>query len=161
MNDSETPAHGQQVIVACAFIHHDFDGVTKAFMPKRATTKKFYPDVYELPGGHIDFGEDIVEGLKREIREELGMDITVGECFSAFTYINELKGAHCVEITFFAQFKGNIDNIKLNPHDHSESRWFSEDEEAAYSGNRAHSDEELVVIKRGFELLRGDKVRVG
>ena len=58
-HDSETPAHGQQVISACAFIHHNFDGVEKVFLPKRANTKKFLPGIYELPGGHLDFGEDI------------------------------------------------------------------------------------------------------
>jgi len=72
MNDSEVPAVGKQVIVACAFIHHNFDGVEKIFMPKRAATKKFMPSVFELPGGHVDFGEDIVAGLKREIREKFG-----------------------------------------------------------------------------------------
>lgn len=41
MNDSEVPAAGKQVIVTCAFIHHNFDGVEKIFMPKRAATKKF------------------------------------------------------------------------------------------------------------------------
>src|SRR5688572_33397724 len=91
-HDSETPAHGQQVIVACAFIHHDFDGITKVYLPQRAATKKFFPGVYELPGGHIDFGEDIIAGLKREIREELHKEITVGDPFHAFTYMNEIKG---------------------------------------------------------------------
>ncbi|MDP3883136.1 MAG: hypothetical protein Q8Q48_03725 [Candidatus Staskawiczbacteria bacterium] len=52
-HDSEKPAQGQQVITACAFIHHNFDGVEKLFMPRRADTKKFLPGVYELPGGHI------------------------------------------------------------------------------------------------------------
>jgi hypothetical protein len=41
-HDSETPAQGQQVITACAFIHHNFDGVEKLFWPKRADTKKFF-----------------------------------------------------------------------------------------------------------------------
>jgi 8-oxo-dGTP diphosphatase len=71
-HDSETPAHGQQVIVACAFIHHSFDGVEKVFLAQRADTKKFFPGVYEIPGGHIDFGEDVIVGLKREVQEELG-----------------------------------------------------------------------------------------
>lgn len=62
-HDSETPAQGQQVITACAFIHQQFDGVEKLFWPKRADTKKFLPGVYELPGGHIDFGEDLIPGL--------------------------------------------------------------------------------------------------
>ena len=62
-HDSETDASGRQVIVTCALIHHTFDGVEKVFLPKRADTKKFMPGVYELPGGHVDFGEDIVMGL--------------------------------------------------------------------------------------------------
>ncbi len=73
-HDSETPAQGQQAITACAFIHQQFDGIEKLFWAKRADTKKFLPGVYELPGGHIDFGEDIVEGLRREIKEEFGLD---------------------------------------------------------------------------------------
>jgi hypothetical protein len=66
-HDSETPAFNQQVITACAFIHENFDGLEKVFLPKRADTKKFLPSVYELTGGHIDFGEDMVTGLAREI----------------------------------------------------------------------------------------------
>jgi len=31
-------AKGQQVITACAFIHANFDGVEKVFLPKRAAT---------------------------------------------------------------------------------------------------------------------------
>lgn len=30
---------------------------------------------WELPGGGLDFGEDIKEGLKREIQEEMGLKI--------------------------------------------------------------------------------------
>ena len=158
-HDGETPAHGQQVIVACAFIHHDFDGVTKVFLAKRAPTKKFYPGVFEIPGGHIDFGEDIIEGLKREVREELGKEILVGDPFSAFTYTNEVKGAHAIEVAFFAQFVDGVEGVEINPEDHSEYKWFSEDQEAEYFVNRADDDKEHAVIKRGFALLRGQKLR--
>lgn len=47
-HDSEVPAHGQQVITACAFIHHTFDGVIKVFLPKRASTKKFLPNFFRI-----------------------------------------------------------------------------------------------------------------
>lgn len=30
---------------------------------------------WELPGGGLDFGEDMYEGLKREIEEEMGVDV--------------------------------------------------------------------------------------
>ncbi len=154
-HDSETPAVGQQVIVACAFIHHNFDGVEKVFLPQRALTKKFYPGVYELPGGHVDFGEDIVEALKREVREELGKDIIVGDAFSAFTYMNIVKGAHAVEITFFAQFVGLTDDIKTSPEDHMAWGWFAETDEDKFIVNRVPDDPEPEVVRRGFALLKG------
>ena len=154
-HDSETPAHGQQVMVACAFIHHKFDGVEKVYLAQRAVTKKFFPGVFELPGGHVDFGEDIVDGLKREIREEIGKDILVGDAFNVFTYMNEVKGAHAIEVCYFAEFAGGIDGIQLHPEDHTDGRWFTADQFDEYRANRADDDEELNVIRRGFELLAG------
>lgn len=159
-HDSEIPAINQQVITACAFIHHDFDGVEKLFWPKRADTKKFLPGVYELPGGHIDFGEDIVEGLRREIREEFGMNVDIGDAFAAFTYTNEIKGSHSIEVVFFAQFTDEINNIQLNPEDHSAYGWFTEDEVAQVIDTR-HADDnpERTIIQKGFALLRGDSLK--
>jgi 8-oxo-dGTP pyrophosphatase MutT (NUDIX family) len=159
MNDSEVPAVGKQVIVACAFIHHNFDGVEKIFMPKRAATKKFMPSVFELPGGHVDFGEDIVAGLKREIREEFGKIITVGDPFAAFTYHDSVKGSHSIEVVYFAQFD-DIGNIQLNPKDHSEYKWLSFDELPKVFGNgKDETDEEIQLIKRGFVLLDGGRLK--
>ncbi len=158
-HDSETPAVGQQVIVACAFIHHNFDGVEKVFLAQRAKTKKFYPGVFEIPGGHIDFGEDIVDGLKREVREELGKDIIVGDAFSAFTYINEVKGAHAVEVTFFAQFVGRLDDIKIDPADHMAWDWFAESDDDKFMINRKPDDPEPAVVRRGIAILRGEQLR--
>ena len=31
---------------------------------------------WELPGGGLDFGEDLQKGLKREIEEEMGLSVT-------------------------------------------------------------------------------------
>ncbi|HEV7454490.1 MAG TPA: NUDIX hydrolase [Candidatus Saccharimonadales bacterium] len=157
-HDSETPATGQQVIVACAFIYHNFDGVNKVFLAQRARTKKFLPGVFEIPGGHIDFGEDVAAGLRREVREELGKDIVLGGVFSAFTYMNAIKGAHAIEVTYFARFAGATDDYQLHPDDHMAAGWFSEDQYDVFAVNRDPDDQELVVIKRGFALLAGTPV---
>ena len=146
-HDSETPAHGQQVITACAFIHHKFDDTTKLFLPKRAKTKKFLPGVFELPGGHIDFGEDIVEGLKREIMEEFGMRIRIGDPFATFDYTNEVKGSHSVEIIYFGQFEDSLEDITLDPEDHSEFIWFDgNDYQVLMIGDK--DDREITAIKK-------------
>lgn len=158
-HDSETPAIGKQVIVACAFIHHNFNGIENVFLAQRAMTKKFFPGVYEMPGGHIDFGEDIIAGLKREVKEELGKDIAVGDPFSVFTYMNEVKGAHSIEVCYFAQFEGELHDAKLESADHMGSGWFAENEKPTFAINREPGDKELDVIRRGFALLRGETLK--
>lgn len=156
-HDSETPAQGQQVISACAFIHRKIDGVEKVFLPRRAATKKFLPNVFELPGGHIDYGEDIVAGLKREITEEFGMTVEVGDPFFAFTYINEVKGSHSIEVDYFATFVEDPKHIKLDPEDHSEYGWFAEEELInAATDDKGLDNIEFVAMKKGFALLRGE-----
>lgn len=156
-HDSETPAVGQQVITATAFIHQKFDGVEKLFLARRAKTKKFLPDVFELPGGHIDFGEDIVEGLKREILEEFDMHVGVGDPFATFTYENKIKGSHSIEVIFFARFTDSPEQIKLHPDDHGEFVWATEAECEHYlTENRVGENEELLVARKAFALLRGE-----
>jgi len=122
-------------------------------------TKKFFPGVYEIAGGHIDFGEDIIAGLKREVREELRKEIVVGDPFSVFTYMNEVKGAHAVEIAYFAQFEGAVDDVYISPDDHMASGWFSEDEFDKFTVNRKPDDVEINVMRRGFALLRGEPLK--
>ena len=157
-HDSETLAEGQQVITACAFIHCYVDGVEKVFLPKRAETKKFLPGVYELPGGHIEFGEELVVGLAREIMEEFGMRVHIGDPFVAFTYTNHVKGSHSVEVVYFAEFADPLENITLHPEDHSLFGWFSGEEISnAYTENKNADDPEMLAIKKGFALLAGGK----
>lgn len=155
-HDSEVLADGQQVMTACAFIHRTVDGVEKVFLPKRAATKKFLPDVFELPGGHIDYGEDIVEGLKREVHEEFGMAIAVGDPFGCFTYTNDVKRSHSIEVIYFAEFTDPIENIALDPADHSEYVWVSKNElDQVYNEHKGEDDIEFVMLRKGFALLEG------
>lgn len=162
VHDSETAAHGQQVITACALIWHEFDGVKKVFLPKRADAKNFLPGVYEIPGGHIDFGEEIVTGLKREIREELGVDIRVGDPFAAFDYTNHVKGSHSVEIIYFATLLDPPERITLHPEDHSTAGWFAKDElHKTFTSTKGADDVEFRVLQKAFALLEGQTPNFG
>ena len=173
-HDSETPAVGQQVITACVFIHHDFDGVTKVFLPKRADSKKFLPGVYELPGGHIDFGENLLFGLAREIREELDMSVSIGDPFAAFTFTNDVKGSHSVEVVYFGTFIDDIAGITIQPEDHSGFDWFTKQEvldrrneiipdakDMNSMYDTGEPDPEYLTILKGFDLLAGANLNTG
>lgn len=155
-HDSETLAKGQQVFSVAAFIHHNFPDGQKLFMAKRALTKKFMPGVLELPGGHVDYGEEMIEGLIREVQEEFQMNIQVGDPFAVFTYMNHVKQSHSIEVIYFAQFTNPIENITFNPEDHSEFVWILEkDLDSALFGNKAKDDPEVAAIRKGFALLSG------
>jgi len=160
VHDSEVAAHGQQVISATAFIHQKVDGVEKVYLAKRAGTKKFLPGVFEVPGGHIDFGEDIVKGLAREVFEEFGKTVAVGDPFYAFTYMNKVKGSHSVEVMFFARFTDPSEEIRLDPADHSRYGWFAEDElDRVAAIGREADDPEMIAARKGFAILRGESLK--
>ncbi len=129
-------------------------------MAKRSDTKKFLPGVYGIPGGHIEYGEEVPAGLKREIQEEFAMDITLGDPFAVFTYTNEIKGSHSVEIIYFATFVDPLENIVMNPKDHSTYNWFSEkDLPQTFVSEKDVDDDEVKAIYRGFALLNGQTLK--
>lgn len=39
---------------------------------------------WSIPGGTLELGETLVEGVRRELREETGLDVRVGELIEAF-----------------------------------------------------------------------------
>lgn len=136
----------KQLITTCAFLHKN----GKLFTAKRAATKDFLPNKFELPGGHIEFGETLQEGLQREFREEFSAKITVGECFHAFTYENEIKQSQSVEIIFFATLTDDTQEIILKPEEHSDYKWISLSDLDNYF---YPDDEEYKAIIKGFEKL--------
>lgn len=45
------------------------------------------PNKQEVPGGKFEFGEDPEECLKREVFEEVGIDIVVGDPFATWEWV--------------------------------------------------------------------------
>ena len=133
-----------QKITACAFLHKN----GKLFIAKRAATKKFLPGKFELPGGHIEYGEEIADGLRRDFREEFGVEVLVGEAIYAFTYMN--GDAHVIEVDYLAELADPNAEIVLNPQDHSEYRWV---DEAGLDAVWDPNDAEYGAIKKGFGAI--------
>lgn len=53
----------------------------------------FNNNTYQFPGGHVDEGEEIDECMKREIKEEVGIDVDVNDPFlSIETYDSDYFG---------------------------------------------------------------------
>lgn len=113
-----------QKITACALLHKD----RKIFLAKRSNLKKLFPGQFEIPGGHIEFGETLEEGLKRELHEEFGIEVELGNIVFAFTYLSYKNTAHSVEVDYLAMLKNSKQKIRLRPEEHTEYIWATKEE---------------------------------
>ena len=87
------------------------------------------------------------------------MEVTIGDPFYVFTYTNQVKGSHSIEVIYFARFASDLGKLALNPEDHSGSGWFSEDELGKATNSIKGSDDlEFQAIRKGFALLRGESL---
>ncbi len=68
--------------------------------------KKGEKKYWLLPGGRMEFGETMVETLKREMIEETGLEISVGNLMFVSEAIPEDNHRHIVNMFFEAEITG-------------------------------------------------------
>jgi ADP-ribose pyrophosphatase YjhB (NUDIX family) len=79
-----------------------------------------------LPGGHVEFREEARKSLRREIREELGVDVAVGRFLGVVEHSFFQRGTrHCeINLVFEMDVRG-LDPAKepVSEEEYIEFRW--------------------------------------
>ncbi len=75
-----------------------FDSNNRVLMLKRSVGARDNHGKWDLVGGAVGQGEDLIEALKREIREEVGVEVSVGESLGYIEVIDSEK--HWVGLGF-------------------------------------------------------------
>lgn len=99
----------------------------KLFLAKRGPFARNERGLWEFPGGSVEFGETLASALQREMREEFGIEIIVGELLDVINHILPEEGQHWVSPTYICKIISGSPAI-LEPEKCSEIGWFSVDE---------------------------------
>lgn len=104
-----------------------FDKDGKLFIAKRGKKARNERDKWEIPGGSVEFGETFEQAIKREIKEELDIEIEVLELLGICDHIIPDEKQHWVSPTYICRIIKGKPKI-LEPEKCEEIGWFTLEE---------------------------------
>jgi ADP-ribose pyrophosphatase YjhB (NUDIX family) len=136
----EYPA--RPIVGVGAVVVHD----GRALIVKRAHEPR--KGEWSLPGGRVELGETLVDAARREMLEETGLDVSVGDIVEVFDRIHRHEGRvryHFVIVDFLCAWTAG----ELRPGDDAEdAAWVTGDEVEAYGVN----EHAARVLRKGIAM---------
>ena len=134
---------GEYHIVVTAII---INSENKILISKRAESKKTHPLKWECNGGSVLAGETSVQGIIREIKEELGIELLEKEAIFLKDIRRDKTPPDFKEFWLFKKDM-NIQDIKFTDGESTEAKWVTIDEFIQMKNN----DEIVKTIEFGEE----------
>jgi mutator protein MutT len=122
-----------------------FDKNGKLFITKRGKKAKNERGKWEIPGGSVELGETLEQALKREIKEEYGIEIKLLELLGVFDHIIVDEKQHWVSPSYICILTKGKPKI-LEPEKCDAIGWFTLKE--------AEKLELSIITKNDLSLLR-------
>ena len=102
-------------LAAKSFIVKD----NKLLIVKRNPDNVQKPNIWEIPGGRLELGENPIDGVKRETKEETGIDINILHTLNV-SHFKRDDGQTTTMLIFLCKPLSN--NIKLSK-EHTDYEW--------------------------------------
>lgn len=101
-----------------------FNKNKEILLMKRGKNSKNDFGYWAKPGGSIELGETAVTMIKREIKEEINIELDIWGELPHTDHIIKKEGQYWMAINFLANYKkGKLKNME--PHKCDELKWFS------------------------------------
>ena len=124
----------------------------KVFLQRRSATRRMFPGVWDIVGGHVEEGESAQEALRREIEEETGWtSLRVVAQVAAWDW--EHDGIPRNEVDYLVEVEGDLDAPQLELGKHDAHAWVGPDElDLLVEGRYPADDGLLVVVRRALQF---------
>ncbi|MDE5847412.1 MAG: NUDIX domain-containing protein [Muribaculaceae bacterium] len=116
--------HGGSKLLHPVVHLHVFDAEGRLYLQHRPAWKDIQPDKWDTAvGGHVDFGENVMDALRREAREELGLTDFTPEYLKSYVFESDR------ERELVNSFKTVVDPSDVHPSDELDGgRWWTAEE---------------------------------
>ncbi|MDP3900225.1 MAG: NUDIX domain-containing protein [bacterium] len=99
-----------------------FDSNGKVLLAQRGPQANNETGKWEFPGGSVEFGDTLIETIKREMREEHGIEIEILSLLGVCDHILTDEKQHWVSPSFVARHVAGVPKI-MEPKKCSAIRW--------------------------------------
>ena len=124
-------------VCAVAALIRDSGG--RVLVQRRGPGRSLLPNCWDIVGGHVDVGEDLLTALRREVEEETGWRVRdVPELMHVedWEWQNPDGVERVREFDFYVEVEGDLEHPRLEVPKHTEFRWVALGETALLDENR-------------------------
>lgn len=103
-------------------IHRD----RKYLITRRSTRNDYMPLKWDLPGGTIEAGETVEQGLEREVKEETTLEIRVERILYVYTNLSQLPERQTFQSIYLCNYV--LGEVRTDPLEHDDHAWVNREQ---------------------------------
>ena len=100
-------------------------------------------------GGHVTYGDNAVETVIKECKEELGIDISPNE----FSYVDTILFKNCFLETFYTKMEIDPNELTLQTEEVESVKWYTQDEISKFIENGDFREGNIKPYQKVLEYL--------